>query len=62
MHGDIDTTVPFIQGELMYSKLQEAGVRSNFIEFEKTNHSPTLKNASKGVDEALAWFDTYLSK
>jgi acetyl esterase/lipase len=62
MHGDIDTTIPFIQGELMYSKLQEAGVRSNFIEFEKTNHSPTLKQASKGVDEALAWFDKYLSK
>jgi dipeptidyl aminopeptidase/acylaminoacyl peptidase len=54
--------VPFVQGELMYSKLQEAGVRSNFIEFEKTTHSPTLKNASKGVDEALAWFDKYLSK
>jgi hypothetical protein len=62
MHGDIDTTIPFIQGELMYSKLQEEGVRSNFIEFEKTTHSPTLKNASKGVDEALAWFDKYLSK
>jgi dienelactone hydrolase len=62
MHGDIDKTVPFIQGELMYSKLQEAGARSNFIEFEKTTHSPTLKNASKGVDEALAWFDKYLSK
>ena len=62
MHGDIDTTIPFIQGELMYSKLQEEGVRSNFIEFEKTTHSPTLKHASKGVDEALVWFDKYLSK
>ena len=62
MHGNTDALVPFAQGELMYSKLQEAGVPSNFIEFDKTNHSPTLEQASKGVDEALAWFDKYLSK
>jgi dienelactone hydrolase len=62
MHGNTDALVPFVQGELMYSKLQEEGVLSNFIKFEKTNHSPTLEQASKGVDEALAWFDRYLSK
>jgi len=62
MHGNTDALVPFVQGKLMYSKLQEKGVHSNFIEFEKTTHSPTLKQASKGVDEALAWFDKYLSK
>ena len=62
MHGNTDALVPFVQGELMYSKLQEEGVHSNFIKFEQTNHSPTLKNATKGVDEALAWFDRHLSK
>jgi fermentation-respiration switch protein FrsA (DUF1100 family) len=62
MHGNTDALVPFAQGELMYSQLQEAGVPSSFIEFDKTNHSPTIKQASKGVDEALAWFDKYLSK
>jgi dienelactone hydrolase len=62
MHGNKDALVPFVQGELMYSKLQEEGVLSNFIEFEETNHSPTLKQASKGVDEALAWFDRHLSE
>ena len=61
MHGDIDKTVPFIQGELMYSKLQEEEVKSNFIEFENTSHSPTIGQASKGVDEALAWFDKHLN-
>jgi len=60
MHGNTDATVPFVQGELMYSKLQEEGVLSNFIEFEKTSHYPTLEQASKGVEEALAWFDKHL--
>jgi predicted esterase len=60
MHGNTDKEVPLVQGELMYSKLQKEGVKSKFIEFEKTNHSPTLKQASKGVEEALAWFNKYL--
>jgi len=60
MHGNADKDVPFAQGELMYSALEQAGVESHFIEFDKTNHSPTLEQASKGVDEALAWFNKHL--
>jgi acetyl esterase/lipase len=57
MHGNTDKDVPLAQGELMYSALEQAGVESHFIEFDKTSHSPTLEQASKGVDEALAWFN-----
>ncbi len=60
MHGNADKDVPLVQGELMYSALEQAGVESHFIEFDKTNHSPSLEQASKGIDEALAWFNKHL--
>lgn len=60
MHGITDTDVPLAHGELMYSILQKEEVKSDFIEFENTSHSPTIEQASKGVDEALAWFNKYL--
>ncbi|OZV70107.1 alpha/beta hydrolase [Winogradskyella aurantia] len=60
MHGNADKVVPLIQGQLMYSALQQAGVESHFIVFENTTHSPTVEQARRGVDEALAWFDKHL--
>ena len=60
MHGILDTDVPLAHGKLMYSTLQKEEVKSDFIEFENTSHSPTLEQSSRGVDEALAWFDKYL--
>jgi len=62
MHGNADNGVPLIQGELMYSQLQQAGVESHFSIFENTTHSPTIEQAKRGVAEALAWFDKYLEK
>ncbi|MFT5824429.1 MAG: putative esterase [Crocinitomix sp.] len=62
MHGNTDKAVPIIQGELMYSALKKAGVTAYFIEFKQTNHSPTLEQASKGVGEALDWFNKYLGE
>jgi predicted esterase len=60
MHGTTDEIVPIAQGKLMHTALQKAGVTTNFIKFEETTHSPTLEQASKGVDEALSWFNKYL--
>lgn len=60
MHGNADKVVPLVQGELMYSALQQAGVESHFLIFENTTHTPTVEQATRGVDEALAWFDKYL--
>ncbi len=60
MHGNTDKEVPYSQSKLMYSKLQKEEVESYFIEFDKTNHSPTLEQASKGVSEALNWFNKHL--
>jgi dipeptidyl aminopeptidase/acylaminoacyl peptidase len=60
MHGNADESVPLIQGELMFEALQEAGVVSEFIEFDETNHSPTLQQAERGRIAALKWFEKYL--
>lgn len=60
MHGNKDEEVPLAQGTLMYAALKKAGVVSKFIEFPLTTHTPTLEQATKGVDDALAWFNKYL--
>jgi dipeptidyl aminopeptidase/acylaminoacyl peptidase len=60
MHGNADESVPLVQGELMFEALQEVGVVSEFIEFDGTNHSPTLQQAERGRIAALRWFEQYL--
>jgi hypothetical protein len=37
-------------------KAGDYGVESEYIEFEDTNHSPTIEQAKRGVSEALRWF------
>jgi hypothetical protein len=37
-------------------KAGDYGVESQYIEFEDTNHSPTIEQAKRGVSEALRWF------
>lgn len=60
MHGNADDVVPIVQGELMFEALRNAGVESEFIEFDETTHSPTLEQAERGVIAALNWFEKYL--
>jgi len=60
MHGNADDSVPIVQGELMFEALQNAGVESEFMEFDETTHSPTLEQAERGVIAALKWFEKYL--
>lgn len=61
MHGNADRTVPIIQGEIMFKKLQSTRVGSQHIEFESTNHWPTIEQAQRGVSETLRWFVKHLS-
>jgi pimeloyl-ACP methyl ester carboxylesterase len=60
MHGNADKAVPIVQGEIMFRKLQSTGVESQYIEFEGTNHSPTIEQAQRGVSETLRWFVKHL--
>jgi pimeloyl-ACP methyl ester carboxylesterase len=60
MHGSADETVPIVQGKSMHTALQGAGVTSEFVEFEKTTHSPTIEQSSKGIEKTLIWFHKYL--
>lgn len=60
MHGNADESVPIVQGKLMHTALQGVGVTSEFIEFDKTTHSPTIEQSSKGVEKTLIWFNKYL--
>ena len=61
MHGNTDDIIPIKHGEMIFDALQEAGVASDYIEFDNTSHIPTLEQSKRGVDEALKWFDKYLS-
>jgi dipeptidyl aminopeptidase/acylaminoacyl peptidase len=60
MHGNADKVVPIVQGEIIFKKLQSAGIESQYIEFEGTSHSPTIEQAQRGVLEALRWFEKHL--
>jgi dipeptidyl aminopeptidase/acylaminoacyl peptidase len=40
-------------------KAGDYGVESEYIEFEDTNHSPTIEQEKRGVSEALRWFEKH---
>jgi predicted esterase len=61
MHGNTDDVIPIKHGQAIFDALQNAGVASEYIEFDNTSHIPTLEQSKRGVDEALKWFDKYLN-
>ena len=68
MHGTLDETVPFNQGESLYKALKVAGVNATFLPIQNVYHNlraePTLPWGNEPWDElgwqALAFFRKHL--
>jgi acetyl esterase/lipase len=66
VHGDLDTTVPIAQSELMEAALRKAGVTVQFMRVPGGKHGPNFQFKAgdsalpdhKG--EAVKWFDAHL--
>ena len=56
IHGDIDTTVPIEQSEIMFKAMQEAGKEVEFVILEDEDHNITYGETRLQMMEALDSF------
>lgn len=54
-HGEADNTVPIVQSEELYKKLQEAGVKSEFVRYQNEGHSWRGKNLEDTYDKLVSF-------
>ena len=62
VHGDRDTTVPFMQGQSMSEALAKAGVPSRLLTVENAGHGFFGSDATRVNAAMVAWFEQYLVK
>lgn len=55
-HGDADPTVPYEQSVALHKKLQEAGVRTEFITIEGGKHGGFPKDKSTELNKSITAF------
>ena len=56
VHGDADPTVPYEQSVTLYKKLQEAGVKSEFITVEGGLHGKFDREKNSSINNAIINF------
>ncbi|MEO7444781.1 MAG: alpha/beta hydrolase [Ferruginibacter sp.] len=56
IHGDADPTVPYEQSVALHKKLQEAGVKTEFITVEGGQHGKFEKDKNSEINKAIIKF------
>jgi acetyl esterase/lipase len=60
VHGDADTTVPMVEGEMMHAALMKAGVPASFIRIEGAGHGFEGADLKRANAAMVHWFERHL--
>ncbi len=61
-HGTADMVVPIEAAKVMHEKLTEAGLKSEFAEYEGTGHFGLFSMTGEPVDKIIEFLDKHLNK